>query len=152
MDPSTGITRCCVPDGVQIAAPMGISSAMVPQDVPVANPRKEATRNVMAGRTNTGKLLLLTRFPTKPPVLRYSTLQIPPMDQARINMVNAGTMDLMPSVIPSIKERKEITRLGTNRKNAATNAIKLPRTRDREESQFPKDSVKLQPPPKAPPV
>ena len=36
IEPSTGIIKCAVAAGVQIAAPIGMSSAIVPHEVPVA--------------------------------------------------------------------------------------------------------------------
>ena len=69
------------------------------------------------------------------------------MVHARVRMVQAGTMDLMPSPMPSIKALKPTTFRGIKSRNATSSPPKPPKTSDMDESQSPKASARVSPSP-----
>ena len=102
----------------QMGTTMGIRMPNVPQAVPVEKERNAATTNTMAGRMAMGTLDELTTSDTYGPTL--SALHTPFSVQARVRMLHAGTMDLIPAVMPSIKLRKVRMRRGRNSTAATT--------------------------------
>ena len=82
----------------------------VPQDVPVENARKQATRKMMAGK-NALKPAALPSTKEEIKILAPKESVIPFSVQAQIRIIMAGTIALKPSGTDSIHCLKEITLL-----------------------------------------
>ena len=94
------------------ATTIGMSMPNVPHDVPVANARKQPTRNMIAGSSVTNPLALdFIMASTYAAAPRLSVIAF--RDQASVRIRIAGTMALNPSGIQDIHSPNFITRLTT---------------------------------------
>ena len=122
---------------------IGIKIPKVPQAVPVEKLKKPATIKMNAGRKPAvAPPSASNRVFTNSGVCRRLR-QTPLIVHASTKIIFAGSMALIPSVAPSIKECSVKRPRGTKRKNATVKAPKLPQTKEGAAEQFPKAAPRV---------
>ena len=126
------------------ATTIGIKIPNVPQDVPVANARKQPMMNTIAGRN-------AIRLPANP-FTAISTYSFAPRlsvidfnDQANVKIIIAGTIALKPSGIQLIQSENVNTLRATYKMIVINIPKKLPIARPTEASQFENAVIKSSP-------
>ena len=129
---------------------IGIRMPKVPQEVPVAKARKQATRKIMAGSMFTrpeAEDFTISATNSSAPRLSVMLFKV----HAKVRIRIAGTMDLKPSGIHAIQSLKDNTFRTRYKSTVITRPKKLPSTSPTDASLWEK-AVTKSVPSKKPPV